>query len=122
TELPASRLVGLERPRPAVVVDSMHRRLLPATRAGPPVADCDAELLVAVAQDVCPDLDALPHGALDRIEAAVEDGPDVSDEDPGRALRHAHVLTVPARVGLLNRDRCLTPHRMNKPFARLRRQ
>src|SRR5262249_33971857 len=84
-EAPPPAAVDLERAGVAVVPHRQHRRLAPAA-ARRPVADRDAEHLVAVAKDVGPHVHAVARRTLHREASAVELGPHVLDLNPGRRL------------------------------------
>ncbi len=89
-ELPAAELGRDEHRRPAVARVGLHRDPQPPSRACGAVLDLRAEHLVAVAEDVRPHGDGLAERPLDRVAAAVEDGPRILDLGPrraGRALR-----------------------------------
>ena len=92
-ELPAAERVDREDAVPAIVPDRRHRRLAPSARAGLPVANRGPQNVVPVAEDVCPDVDAVADRALDRVAAAVEHRPDTLDLDSRPRLRETgHVM------------------------------
>ena len=80
--------VALERKAagPAVVVDEAHRRAAPLGLAGNAVEHRGGDLLVAVGEDVGPDLDGIADDALDRRAAAVDLRPHRLDDDAALAV------------------------------------
>ncbi len=98
SEAPASRPVDLERAGPEVVPLRHERRLGPARRAGPAVANRRAERLVAVAEDPRRHGDALAGRAFHGPAAAVDLRRDVLDLDPrGRVFGRGTPEVSPMR-------------------------
>ena len=71
---------------PAVVVDELHRRLAPRVAPRSRYFEHGRERVVALAEDVGLDLEALADDAFDRVAPAVDLGPHRLDDD-GRARR-----------------------------------
>src|SRR5581483_6995127 len=107
-EAPEPGPVDHEGAAPEVVAERLERRLRPARRARPPVADGGAERLVAVAEDPRGHLDALAGGALRRPAAAIHLRRDLLDLDPRRTcLRKSHAPSLTDAEGSKREARTL---------------
>src|SRR5207249_1041590 len=92
-ELPTTERRRLEGTAPTICLVVFHRHLEPCPGPERAVLHRGAEDLVAVTEDVGPDVDLLAECPLDGVAAAVEHRPDVLDLDPrrrGSALRQCH--------------------------------